>query len=63
MLINEYTATAFTGTFNCRIFINSEKFSESRPERFLIYKVSVKDIFYGFYQETVSDVKPYHRLV
>lgn len=63
MLINEYTATAFTGTFNCQIFINSEQFSESRPERFLIYKVSVKDIFYGFYQETVSDVKSYRRLV
>lgn len=63
MLIYEYIATAFTGTFNCQIFINSEKFSESRPERFLIYKVSVKDIFYGFYQETVSDVKSYRRLV
>lgn len=63
MLIYEYTATAFTGTFNCQIFINSEKFSESRLERFLIYIVSVKDIFYGFYQETVSDVKSYRRLV
>lgn len=62
MLIYEYTATAFTA-FNCQIFINSEQFSESRPESFLIYKVSVKDIFYGFYQETVSDVKSYRRLV
>lgn len=49
MLIYEYIVIVFIGIFNCWIFINFEKFFESRLERFLIYKVFVKDIFYGFY--------------